>query len=111
MNQISTKEAVVRLLWEHRGEWVNSHDLVQKHIAGKFTGIAPMERAYDIVNKDGGIFKSNNFIYYIKHRAPKQNGNQTRYAQFTCTKRERPEYSMGLKDYTNEPLQQLHYSV
>ena len=91
------------------GEWFCSHELVGRFVGTQTLGITPMERLYEIINNDKKIFTSDNFIYELDHRAPRRDGNPTRFAQFRI-KRKTPKETYGLKDWTHgQP--QLHYSV
>lgn len=81
------------------GEWYCSHELVGKFVGNETLGITPMERLYEIINNDGGKFSSDNFNYFVEHRAPRRNGNPTRFAQFRIARKEKREV-YGLKDYS-----------
>lgn len=76
--KITQKEAVARLLAAHMGKWLYSYELVQKDVEGKFTGIEPMRRAYELV-KDG--FTSKKATYTFEAR------RVGRYTQFRCKER------------------------
>ncbi len=75
---MTKKEIVARMLVKGMPNWFYSYELVQKATEGGFSGIAPMERAYDLV-KEG--FETPNARYTFQHR------KKGRYAQFRCSDR------------------------
>ena len=93
MAKLTQKEAVARILASNIGHWFKSHELVQKDVEGKFTGIAPMERAYELV-KEG--FTSEKFQYTFEHRRVEK------FAEFRCiTRAPKVDPVKAMNDYWN----------
>lgn len=101
--KITQKYLVVKYMAKSKriGDWFCSHELVGKFVGTDCIGITPMERLYEILNHDEGIFSSEYFDYHLEHRAPRRNGNPTRFAQFRISKKTpRSLDRMGLKDFS-----------
>lgn len=77
MSRITTKEIVVRMLNERRGEWVNGYELQGKGTKWGFSGVDADTRAHELSRI--GYYDSPNNRYYIEHR------RQGKYAQFRVT--------------------------
>ncbi len=77
---MTQREASVRLLATQLGKWFKSYELVQKTIDGKFTGISPMERLYELTKI--GYFDSKTYRYFLEHR------KVGKYAEFRVSHRE-----------------------
>lgn len=84
---MTQKEAVARLMASNIGKWYKSYELVQKSVAGKFTGIEPMRRAYELVESG---FTSKNASYTFESR------RVGKYTEFRCKERKPLNETWGI---------------
>lgn len=96
--KITQREIVVRVLAKDMGNWVSAFNLQKVQTEWGWLGVDADTRAHELARD--GTYKSPNFTYYIEHRAPRENGNPTKYAQFRCYKKEPHQYVHGLRDFT-----------